>query len=200
MNSTQSLEQAPQGSHHGTKPVKSSRIIWKMLLVMWFSFRQSCDRQGVGSLWFLSKLKYSMILWVWYCYGGPQWNRSRAMCCIIEPLCHQGIIPVWAGWYIPHLQCRGRAAEANSSLYVKHWTAVPHVPLSLAGCLFSAGCREIVLITLNWRERVAQFLFMQADRGQVLQQEGLPPLCLFFFVLCSIKPGNLKRGWWGSWS
>lgn len=27
INNTQSLEQAPQGSHHGTKPVKSSRAI-----------------------------------------------------------------------------------------------------------------------------------------------------------------------------
>lgn len=91
IDDTQSLVQAPQGSHHGTKPVKSSRTIWKMLLVMCFSFRQSCDHQGVGSLWFLSKLKLSMTLWVWYCCRGSQWKR--AMCCITEPLCHRGIIP-----------------------------------------------------------------------------------------------------------
>ena len=36
----ETLEQAPHGSDHGTKPVRaSSRSVWTTLLVIWFSAR-----------------------------------------------------------------------------------------------------------------------------------------------------------------
>ena len=56
-----SLEQAPQRSGHGTKPVGVSRSIRTTLLILWFSFRWSCEEQGV-------RLDWSLPTWdvLWY--------------------------------------------------------------------------------------------------------------------------------------
>ena len=39
-----------KGSSHSTKPVQSSRSVWTTLLVIWFSFRWSCEEGELDSM------------------------------------------------------------------------------------------------------------------------------------------------------
>lgn len=138
-----------------------------------------------------SKLKYSMIVRVWYCCRGPQWKRSGAMSCVTERLCHPGIIPKYCQ---SGLVSTSHTCTVQAELLLPIAACMSNTELQLLISHSLAGCLSSILISFNSKERGVQFLFMQADSDQVLQQERLSPPGLFFFVLCSIKAGNLKAG------
>lgn len=62
--------QAPQRRGHGTKPVRNSRSVWTMLLVIWSSSRYSCEEQGLDSVILMGLFHLEiphdlMNLWSW---------------------------------------------------------------------------------------------------------------------------------------